>query len=367
MLTQGFFLVGIGRKESMSFETAGLGGAERRPRRRRILRWIKYLFVGLAGLVVLLALAGAIYQSVESSNDLRTHSPPGRLVDVNGYKMHLLCVGDGSPTVILESGLNDSLLYWYKVQPVVAKFTRVCSYDRAGVGWSDTRPEPPHSRNIAVHLHSLLTDAGVNPPYVLVGHSIGGIHVRVYQNMYPNDVVGMVLVDSTHPDWKKRLPSPLMKWVALQRLEYKLAKLAMPFGVLRFFGLLLCGNGPPEVRDMLRTVECQTRSAETQVTEYDDFYCCADEGCTTSSLGSMPLVVLSHDPDKSHLPGFIGADVAKLNETASTQMQEELSHLSTMGSRVVAKGSTHYIQLDRPDLVIDAVHLAVAASRNGTK
>src|SRR5882762_7204102 len=96
------------RKESMPLETTALGGAERRPRIRRVLRWIRYLLGGLAVLVVLLATIGAIYQSVESSKDLRTHSPPGRLVDVNGYKMHLYCLGDGSPTVILESVLNDS-------------------------------------------------------------------------------------------------------------------------------------------------------------------------------------------------------------------------------------------------------------------
>src|SRR6266403_4372367 len=200
----------------MPHETAALGGAGRRPRKRRILRWIGYLLAGLAALVVLLAIVGAIYQSVESSNDLRTHSPPGRLIEVNGYKMHLYCVGDGSPTVILESGLGDNWLSWYKVQPALAKFARVCSYDRAAVGWSDVQPEPPDSRNVALRLHSLLNNAEVKPPYVLVGHSIGGIHVRVYQNMYPSDVVGMVFVDSTHPDAKNRVPSQLMKWIALQ-------------------------------------------------------------------------------------------------------------------------------------------------------
>src|ERR1700739_4324381 len=148
----------------MPLETSGLDGTERRSRKSSVLRWIRYLLAGLAGLVVLLAVVGVIYQSVESSNDLRTHSPPGVLVEVNGYKMHLYCLGEGSPAVILESGLNDSWLCWYRVQPAVAKFTRVCSYDRAGVGWSDTQPEPPHSRNIALHLHSLLTNAGVKPP-----------------------------------------------------------------------------------------------------------------------------------------------------------------------------------------------------------
>jgi len=349
----------------MALETAGLGGAERRPRKRRVLRRIGYLLAGLAGLVVLLAIVGAIYQSVESSNDLRTHSPPGVLVEVNGYKMHFYCVGDGSPIVILESGLGDSWLSWYKVQPAVAKFTRVCSYDRAGLGWSDVQPGPPDSRNIALHLHGLLNNAGVKPPYVLVGHSIGGIHLRVYQNMYPSDVVGMVFVDSSHPDAKKRVPSQLMKWIALQALEYKLVKLAMPFGIPRMVGL--CGYGPAEIRDIARTVECQTRWIETQDAEYSNIDSSADEGRATGSLGSMPLVVLSHDPDKSGLPGFIGADVAKLNETALGQMQEELTHLSMRGSRVVAKGATHYIQLDRPDLVIGAVHLAVDTSRNGTK
>jgi len=346
----------------MPLETAGLGGAERRPRRRRVLRWIGYLLAGLAGLVVLLAIVGAIYQSVESSNDLRTHSPPGRLIEVNGYKMHLYCVGDGSPTVILESGLNDSWLYWYKVQPAVAKSTRVCSYDRAAVGWSDVQPEPPDSRNIALHLHSLLNNAGVKPPYILVGHSIGGIHIRVYQNMYPSDVVGMVLIDSSHPDQMKRFPSKLMKWSALQRLEFKLVELAMPFGIPRFFGLL-CGGGPAEIRDMSRTLECQTRWIETQQTELNNFDNSAAEGRTTGSLGSMPLVVLSRDPDKGGLPGIIGADVAKQTDMAWGQMQEELSRLSTRGSHMVAKGAAHYVQLDRPDLVIDAIHLVVDASR----
>jgi pimeloyl-ACP methyl ester carboxylesterase len=279
--------------------------------------------------------------------------------------MHLYCVGDGSPTAILESGLNDSWLSWYKVQPATAKFTRVCSYDRAAVGWSDAQPEPPDSRNIAFHLHSLLNNAGVKPPYVLVGHSIGGIHIRVYQNTYPADVAGMVLVDSSHPDQRKRFPSELMKWSALQSLEFKLVKLAMPFGVPRF--LVLCGDGPAEIRDTLRTVECQTRWAETQEAELNAFDSSAAEGRTAGSLGSMPLVVLSHDPDKGGFPRIIGADVAKRMEIAWGQMQEDLSHLSTKGSRVVAKGATHYVQLDRPDLVIDAVHLAVNASRDGQK
>jgi pimeloyl-ACP methyl ester carboxylesterase len=348
----------------MPSHSAGLPGTKG-PRKRRVLRWIGYLLAGLSGLVVLLAIIGAIYQSVERSNDLRTHSPPGSLVDVNGYKMHLYCVGDGSPAVILESGLNDSWLSWFKVQPSVAEFTRVCSYDRASVGWSDARPEPPDSRNIALHLHSLLQNAGTKPPYILVGHSIGGIHVRVYQNMYPSDVVGMVLVDSSHPDQIKRSPPQLLKWNPLRKLEFKLWTLSMPFGVPRF--VKICGNGPAEIRDALQTAECNTRWAETQETEFNYFDSSAEEGRMTGSLGSMPLVVISHDPDKSGLPAIIGPDLAKQTEVAWGQMQEDLSHLSTRSSHVVAKGSTHYIQIQRPALVIDAIYLTVNASRNEPK
>jgi hypothetical protein len=183
--------------------------------------------------------------------------------------------------------------------------------------------------------------------------------------MYPSDVVGMVLIDSSHPDQMKRFPSQIVKWVALQRLEFKLVKLAMPFGIPRVVGF--CGNGPAGIRDTLRTVECQTRWAETQEAEFNAFDSNAAEGRKTGSLGSMPLVVLSHDPDKGSFPGIIGADVAKQTEIVWGQMQEELSHLSTKGSHVVAKGATHYIQLDRPNLAIDAVHLAVDTSKNGQK
>lgn len=116
-----------------------------------------------------------------------------------------------------------------------------------------------------------------------------------------------------------------------------------------------------------RAVECQTRWAETQETELNAFDSSADQGRATGSLGSMPLVVLSHDPDKGGLPGIVGADVAKQTEVALGQMQEELSHLSTKGSFLVAKGATHYVQLDRPDLVLDAVHLAVDVSNNEAK
>jgi len=156
--------------------------------------------------VVVLAAAGFLYENISEARDRRFHPMPGQLVDVGGYKMHIDCRGTGSPTVILESGLGDSYISWHKVQPRIAQFTRVCSYDRAGLGYSDASPRPRTSRDIAEELHTLLRNAGITGPLILVGHSMGGFDVRLFTSLYRNDVVGMVLVDSSHPEQQKRLP-----------------------------------------------------------------------------------------------------------------------------------------------------------------
>jgi pimeloyl-ACP methyl ester carboxylesterase len=134
----------------------------------------------------------------------------GRLLDVGGRKMHIDCMGEGRPTVILDSGLGDSRHSWRKVQPQIAKFTRVCSYERAGLGYSDPSSEPRTSKVIAEELHALLQAASVSPPYVIVGHSMGGYDVRVYTSLFRNEIVGMVLVDASHPDQENRF-SPELK------------------------------------------------------------------------------------------------------------------------------------------------------------
>lgn len=291
--------------------------------------------------------------------------PPGLLVDVGGHKMHLVCTGQGATTVLLESGLSNDWLVWYKVQPAISKLTRVCSYDRAGLGFSDPRPEQqPDSHNIANNLHMLLANAGVNPPYVLVGHSIGGIHIRVYQSLYPADVVGMVLVDSGHPDQEKRVPPEMKKLQSRLNFEGKLWGLAVPLGFTRLMGA--CGGGPPEIRAMQRTVECRWQTVKASEAEVNAS-ASEDEDLHTGSLGSLPLVVLSRDPEKGAAPGLIPPELSRRFEDQWSQMQEELVHLSTNGSRVIATGSSHYMQMDRPDVVIAGIQEVVDAARLTSK
>ena len=134
---------------------------------------------------IVLALVGMIYENISEARDRRFNPEDGRRYDVGGFKMHIDCTGEGSPTVILESGLGDTYVSWRKVQPQIAKFTRVCSYDRAGLGYSDSSSQPRTSKVIAGELHALLKAAGIAPPYVLVGHSMGGYDVRLYASLYP--------------------------------------------------------------------------------------------------------------------------------------------------------------------------------------
>src|SRR5262249_28852565 len=149
---------------------------------------------------------GAVYQAIATQSDKRDYPPPGQLLDVGGYRLHLYCVGQGSPTVIFEAAADMMSVDWSWIQPEIAKKTRACAYDRAGMGWSDPGPEPRDANQVSTELHTLLTHAGIAGPYVLVGHSAGGLYVRVYAAHYPEEVVGMVLVDPGHPDMPTRIP-----------------------------------------------------------------------------------------------------------------------------------------------------------------
>jgi pimeloyl-ACP methyl ester carboxylesterase len=305
-------------------------------------------------LLLILAAAGFLYENISEARDRRFNPMEGRLVDAGGGKMHINCTGDGSPTVILDSGLGESYLSWRKVQPQIAKFTRVCSYDRAGLGYSDPSPRPRTSKVIAEELHALLQAASVPPPYVIVGHSMGGYDVRVYTSLYRDDIVGMVLVDASHPDQENRFPPELKNMEGSWNREAQFIASTMPFGIPRLLGLC-------EENAVTRAADCNWHGAREQLAEMSAFPESAAETAQTGSLADLPLAVLSHDPDKpsSDLP----PDLAKPVNQAWEKMQEELAHLSTRGTQVVARNSGHYIQIDRPDVVIEAVRGVVEQAK----
>jgi pimeloyl-ACP methyl ester carboxylesterase len=316
--------------------------------------WLRIIVRSLLALVILLAATGFIYQNISEARDRRFHPMPGQLVDIGGYKLHINCQGQGTPAVILDSGLGDSYVSWRKVQPQIAQFVRVCSYDRGGLGYSDTSPRPRTSKDIAEELHTLLHNAGVAPPYVLVGHSMAGYNVRVYTSLYRDQVAGMVLVDASHPDQENRFPAALRDMRATWLREAEFLEFTMPIGIPRLIGL--CDPDPA-----VRAVECNFSSGREGVAEMKAFLESAAQAAPTGPFGDLPLAVLSHDPEKpsSDLP----EDVAKPTNDAWEKMQEELARLSTKGQQTIVKNSSHYIQDDNPAVVIDAVRNVVEQAR----
>lgn len=329
-------------------------------RKPRVLRWLLYLVAAGVCLLLALACAGAVYEAIESHRDRATFHPPGRLIDVGGHRLHLYCTGQGSPAVVLEAGGGNPWLSWYKVQPQVAQFALVCSYDRAGLGWSDPSPKPPTAKVIAEDLHTLLLNGGISGPFVLVGHSLGGMYARMFTAQYPSEVVGMVLVDSSHPDQNERFPPEAKKLAANGKYVIRTMQIALPFGLPR---ILASRAAPPEVRGEYCAVFCRPQFIAAVRAEADAQEENSAEVRPLGTLGNLPLVVLSHDPDKVRFPGNLTEPVNR----EWGKMQEELAHLSSNGSHVVVKGSSHDIQIDRPDEVVDAIRKVVGAAREAKR
>jgi pimeloyl-ACP methyl ester carboxylesterase len=325
-------------------------------RKRRFFRWTRYLLTGLLGLLIALVCAGAVYEGIESHRDRLRFHPPGRLVDIGGYRLHLYCIGKGSPAVILEAGGGNPWLSWYKVQPRAAQFTRVCSYDRAGLGWSDPSPKPRTTKVIAEELQTLLHDAGMAGPFVLVGHSLGGMDVRMFASQYPSEVVGMVLVDSSHPDQDDRFPPEAKKLAAGTKYVIRAMQIMLPIGLPR---LLASRSVPDEVRPEFCAVFCRPQfiaAVRAEAAAQDEN---SAQVRALGSLGNMPLIVLSHDPEKVRFPGNLTEPVNR----EWGKMQEELAQLSSNGSHLVVKGSGHDIQIDKPEAVVEAIRKVVSQAK----
>src|SRR5574338_1604886 len=175
---------------------------------KTLLTWGKRFVLGLLALILVTVFLGMTYQAVASKTDERKFPPPGQLVDAGGYRMHIFCIGQGSPTVILDASNMGTVSSWAWIQPEIARTTRVCAYDRPDAGWSDLSPQPLDTRQNAEALHTLLANAGEPGPYVLVGHSLGGLYIRMYADIYPAEVAGMVFIEGTLPDGLKRLGKP---------------------------------------------------------------------------------------------------------------------------------------------------------------
>ncbi|MCP4539165.1 MAG: alpha/beta hydrolase [Chloroflexi bacterium] len=322
------------------------------------------IIVALLFVVLSLLILGYRYQSNANQRDVEKFPPPGKLVKISGdIDVHLYCQGQGDVTVIFEAAQGDSSLDWIKVQSAVSKFTRVCAYDRPGLGWSSPVANVLTAQQIADNLHQALEQAVIAGPYVLVGHSIGGVYARAFAHQYPGDVVGLVFVDSAHENQRYRLPSDTMKETRMIKGLASIFRVLAPVGIPRAFKLadrMQGENFPNDVRPsaMARMYQSHFFKALFNEVKAAELNTALTE--PPPDFGNTPLIVLSRSETN---PGLPEEQFEQLKKSWG-KLQQDLVKLSTNSQHIVAEKSGHYIHHDQPELVIDAIRQIVKAAQN---
>ncbi|MBT7953383.1 MAG: alpha/beta hydrolase [Gammaproteobacteria bacterium] len=267
--------------------------------------------------------------------------PPGRLVDVDGFRLHINCIGEGEPTVVFDSGTGGFSLEWARIQNAVSKHTRVCTYDRAGYGWSDMGPLPRTSKRIVNELHSLLLKAMIPGPYILAGHSFGGFTAQYFARLYPEETAALVLIDSSHPEQVDRLPKASRGSTRIYPAKSR------TYSVSR---VVLHEHYPQENGMLAYKLMSSWKYRFTLQQEMLSLPQSAKEILALEPLQTMPLVVLTRGKRVWPNSGF-----GNKMEKTWMELQDELSLLSLDVVHLVAERSGHSIHLDQPGLVISAL------------
>ena len=332
----------------------------------RVWIWTRRLALGLLALLALVALAGLMFQASATWLDARRYAPRGQMVDAGGHRLHLVCTGEGPPTIVLEAPIGGSSFGWTRVQRDLAQHARVCSYDRAGYGWSEAGPWPRSADRLVSELRALLIAANVPGPYVLVGSSYGGTLVRLFTARHRQDVVGMVLVDATHENAYKRIPGGAEEVRATARAVSSM-RMAARFGVLRVLRTPV-GEGssdalPADLRAGARAAGYRTAWLAALAGELESVevglnaVAAAVANRPAPAFDSLPLVVVSRGP-------VANADATEArNYGAWMNLQRDLLRSSSNTTHVVAGTSEHFVQASEPQLVTNAVLSVVRQSR----
>ncbi|HET7799419.1 MAG TPA: alpha/beta hydrolase [Humibacillus xanthopallidus] len=299
-------------------------------------RWLMLPMLG----VLALASVGGAYQTVGAALAARANPAPGQLVDVGGHRLHLSCTGSGSPTVVVQTGGGEFSSNWAWISPAVARDTRVCVYDRAGRGWSEPAGAPQDGATVATELHTLLQRAHVPGPYVLAGHSFGGLYTLTFAALYPDEVVGMVLVDSTAPAGPAHGAVVASSESGSYDLTARLSALAAAsarVGVTRLYAPVEAGSLPPRARDEVRASIGRSETLESTIDEYAQAGTAATQASALTSFGAKPLAVLTAGSGSA--PDWFGK-------------QDRLAALSTNSQHRIIAGATHQ------DLIADEADAA---------
>jgi pimeloyl-ACP methyl ester carboxylesterase len=334
---------------------------------------LQFILIGL--LIFVTLMSGIIlWLGARAKTKLEANHPlPGQMVDIGGYRLHLYCQGEGEPTVVMDAGIAEYGLSWDLIQPEVAKYARVCVYDRAGLGWSEPSPKPRTNLVMVEELRALLSSADIPGPYILVGASLGGLNARLYAHRCPEEVVGLVLVDAAH---EEQYTSEGMR----RSFEGIMQMMPRMYGLLRFLvrtGLpamfpapfqSMAPRDPKLSEETVRAIYAlrfrDTRyfkAAEAEIASVLDSHAqIRDLGI--SSLDDLPMIVIQHGKvEQMQTP-----ELTELNEQTNRRQQALVTGQSTRGKLVVAEQSGHAIQFEQPEIIIGAIREIVELARERT-
>lgn len=322
------------------------------------MRAIYRISWALVALVVLVLGLGWSYQRIAERRDDRRYPPPGELHSVQGRLMHIHCRGSGSPTVIVEQGIGGPSIDWNEINDQMARITRVCDYDRAGMGYSEPAYKPTLSTDVARNLHELLRKAKIDEDLLFVAWSAGGLYAREYYRQFPERVKGMVLVDSTHEQTTQRMPLAPSNQENLDNLmrQYYLAQ----FGWLRLSGAKQPYARAPlssEDKERILAFFLKSHTYRTLVDEGVGLELDMAKGMAPPRLGDLPLIVLAEGAPRD---SYMIENLAKWHE-----LQRELADLSTQGRLLIAEKSAHFIHRTEPELILNSVTQVIESIRAG--
>jgi pimeloyl-ACP methyl ester carboxylesterase len=338
------------------------------------LQFVTFSAIAIAAWVVL---TGWVYQQLGTARDRKRHPAPGDLVELKGRRLHLLAMGDGSPAVVFESGLMSTVLSWGHIQAEIANDARAVSYDRAGLGWSDTGPAPRDAERIVSELHQLLGQAQVSPPFILVGHSFGGLTARLFAARYPEEVAGLVLIDPVVPSEWNPASEHNQKRIRTGAKILRRATVLSRFGLIRFVSVLLRvgakplaeplvrlmskgapkGDGtsssplfwnlPPSERKMAPVFWVQPKFTDTIASQLENLPRSAAQVAAAEDLKDVAVTIIS---------------------AANTPAKRKAEHISTAemssrGKHLTAARSGHWVVTDEPEVVLQAIREMIERTR----
>ena len=339
-------------------------------KRRGCLGWGLRVIGVLFALLLVLFLAAFTVEKITLAQLPEKYPPPGEMVDVGPYSLHLYCTGDATakPVVVVSSGAGGSVADWALVQPEVAKFARICIYDRLGLGWSFGTPQGQTYQEEAEDVHTLLNNAGIEGPYILVGASYGGAVMQVYASMYPDDVAGLVMADVVTREIESKYPEKYQKNLKISRQIISAFSTPGLFRLMQWFGLLpkttpLFDNFPPDWKEMANALVYNSRMGADRKATMSNFDERNAQFMSAAPLPDVSMIVIARETADA-LPGPPFDEETILQaEKAWREAQIELAAQVSDGTLIVAKGSGHSVQFDKPEVVINAIRTIVEQVR----